>query len=59
MNKLVTGANVAMLAVATGAIADAVNQLKAHDYIVAAGLVVISLVAFVIYEKLPSSSQAE
>ncbi len=55
MNSLLTG-NVALLALATGSISTAVDMVKNNNYIGAGIMVVISVLAFIGYEKLPPTT---
>ncbi len=55
MNSLLTG-NVSLIALATGSIATAVDMVKSNNYIGAGILLVIAVLAFIGYEKLPATT---
>ncbi len=55
MNSLLT-ANAALLALATGSMATAVEMVKSSNFIGAGIMIVIAVLAFIGYEKLPPTT---
>ncbi len=50
--------NVGALAIATGALTKGLDLIYAHDYIAGGIAVVVGIIVYVIYEKLPTTPTA-